>query len=175
MSDQVKALSNNEILSKLNIKYHLGIKFIPYHDLKEIQNIDEILPCILLMELHWPVGHWVCLYRSSKGIIQYFDPTGFKPDILNEIDFENPMGRGPLGADFTYLSKLLYDNLEETEEPKIIYNEKSLQGPTSKTCGYWCSIKLLCQHISNDDFNRIWMAYPLEKREELVVKLYQKL
>ena len=173
--NQVKALSNIDILHKLNDKYHLNVTFVPYSELYQIESIENILPCILLFQLHYKIGHWVCLYRASDGILQYFDPTGFKPDILNEIDFENPLGRQALHADYTYLTRLLFDDVEKQHQSKIVFNEAELQGDSSMTCGYWSSVKLCCQDISNDDFNAIWLTYSLEERERKIVELYEKL
>ena len=165
---EVVALSNNDILAKLN-KYNVPCQFVQYSDVKNVSHINQIIPCILLYELHFPVGHWVALFRNSQGI-NYFDSTGHYPDELNITNFDNPKGRKNMGADFTYLVKLLLDSNET-----IIYNEIRLQPEDTMTCGYWSGTRLLTQDITNKDFNDVFRRMSVSNREDKIVKLWNSL
>lgn len=164
----VKPLSNIEIQEKLK-RHRINIKFIPYHTLKTFTNIEDILPCILLYELHYPVGHWVALFRNHEGL-NYFDPTGEVPDALLETNFDHPAGRVKMGADYTYLNRLL----AQTGEP-IIYNDKQLQTPNTNTCGYWCGVRLICGNIKQDDFVKEFKSKKGAERQRVIVKLYESI
>ena len=48
--DDAHALSNLNIIDFLG-NFDIPIKFVPYHELPDIEHIDDILPCILLYEL----------------------------------------------------------------------------------------------------------------------------
>ena len=156
-------LSNTDIVDKLK-KHNINIRFIPYHELKDVKKIDDLLPCILLYELHHPIGHWVALWRNKDGI-NYFDSTGHVPDGLLDT-FENPYGRKAMGADYTYLLKLLSD------KAPIIYNEVKLQRDGTVTCGAWCAVRLLCGDVSCDDFNEMFMDIAPKDREAKIEALY---
>lgn len=127
------------------------------------------MPCILLYELNEDFGHWCCLWRNQEGI-NYFEPTGRMPDKLLQTHFNNPNGRKRMNANFTYLNLLLYNTSE-----KIIYNSDRLQPDNSITCGYWCCVRLIYGDIKNDEFNKIFLAYPVKKREAKIVKIYESL
>lgn len=162
---EVLPLTNKDLTRKL-INYGINVKFIPYEDVKYIKNINDILPCILLYQLHYPVGHWCVLFRNQQGI-NYFDSTGHIPDELLITNFDNIRGRKSLNADYTYLDKLLYENGKT-----IIYNEVELQPPNTMTCGYYCFMRLMTQSIINDDFVKILQDIPVDERERKVVKFW---
>ena len=165
----VKPLSNIDIEKKL-ASHEINIKFVPYHTLKFIKRIDDIIPCILLYELHWPIGHWVTIFRNSQGL-QYFDPTGEVPDALLETNFEHPAGRVKMNADYTYLNGLL----AQTGEP-IIYNDKPLQTSKSNTCGYWCAVRLLFGDLTNDEFVNEWKKIKNgAERQRKIVRIYESI
>lgn len=169
MTDEVIPLSNIEVIDKLK-KYGHEVKYVPYNEIKYIEDINEILPCLILYQLNYPVGHWVVLFRNRDGI-NYFDSTGHVPDELLKTSFHHMGGRKALNADYTYL----LDLLAKTGK-KIIYNEQPLQYPsTTNTCGYWSFVRLLTQDISNDIFNKVWMIYSPEERQKKIVRLYQML
>jgi hypothetical protein len=161
----VKPLSNTDITSKLQL-YGINVNFLPYVQIKYVKNINDILPCILLYQLHFPIGHWCCLFRNDEGI-NYFDSTGNVPDELLITNFDNILGRKKLNADYTYLNRLLYENGE-----KVIYNEVELQPPETMTCGFWAGVRLLTSNIMNDDFVKIFKLMPVEVREDKIVKCW---
>lgn len=168
--DYIKALSNEDIIRKLK-KYNMKINFIPYHLIKEINDLNKLIPCIILLEIEFPVGHWACLFRNQEGI-NYFDPLGNPPDELIKEHFNHPRGRQQMNADYTYLDELLYNN----NEFPIVYNEQKLQDPPqTQTCGYWCAVRLLCHNILNDDFNEIFMKYNANDRQKKIYKFYNYL
>jgi hypothetical protein len=172
----VPPLSNLEIIETLRKNGIDGVKFVPYCDLKHLESIEQILPCILLYQLHAPVGHWVCLfknYEDDKETIQYFDPTGHVPDGLLETNFDHPAGRVKMNADFTYLNQLLLDDIE-ANETQLVYNDFPLQPPDTNTCGYWCAVRMICGSMSCDDFNDQFKSMDDQKRQDIIVKLYQK-
>lgn len=164
----IRPLSNIDIQKKLSAK-GLDIQFIPYHILKHYEDINDILPCILLYELHYPIGHWVALFRNGEGI-NYFDSTGEVPDALLETNFAHPSGRVKMGADYTYLNRLLLNSGEN-----IIYNDKPLQTKNTNTCGYWCAVRLLCWGIPQDKFVNEFMHKNGAQRQKIIVQLYNKL
>lgn len=164
----VKPLSNNEITEKL-AKYGVNVRFIPYHILQYIEDIDQILPCILLYEHHFPIGHWVAIFKNSDGM-NYFDSTGRVPDDLLVNNFDNPKGRGVMGADFTHLLRLFKNTGQ-----KLIYNEVPLQTPGTNTCGYFSGVRLLTQNLTNDQFNDCWKGISGKERQRKIVALWNEL
>lgn len=169
---QVKPLSNEDIIKKL-AKYGIPIRFILYKELKHLSSLEEILPCILLYQLMYPIGHWVALFVNNEGI-NYFDPTGHVPDQLLKDNFQHPAGREAMNADYTYLNQLLLEYSEDTGLP-VIYNEVALQPPNTNTCGHWVTLRHLTWNIGNDDFNNLFKKIPVDKRQDIVVKLWKKL
>lgn len=165
---EVIPLSNAQVSSKLE-KYGLKVPFIKYEELKYVDDINQILPCFLLYQLHYPLGHWTALFRDTvERKINYFDPTGKFPDQLLITNFNHPAGRVEMGADFTYL----VDLLKKTGE-SIVYNEYPLQYPSStNTCGYWITCRLLTTNLTNNQFNSCWKPYSPEERQRKVVKLF---
>lgn len=169
----VEPLSNIDIITKLK-KHDLDVKFVAYKDLKNLNSLEEVIPCILLYQLHFPVGHWVALFENKDGI-NYFDPLGYVPDKLLKTNFNHPEGREAMNADFTYLNQLLLEWLEDKGQSKITYNEKKLQPTGSNTCGYWCSSRLMFKDLTNDEFNEYMIQFPTPERERKVVKFFNKL
>jgi len=169
----VDPLSNIDIQNKLK-KYDINIKFVPYKSLKNINSLEDILPCILLYQLHFPIGHWVALFKNDEGI-NYFDPLGYVPDKLLKSNFSHPEGRESMNADYTYLNQLLLEYIDDNKLNGVVYSNDKLQGSKTNTCGYWCATRLLCGHITNDDFNDEFMKMKQSEREKKIIKLYRKL
>lgn len=165
-------LSNDDIMKILN-KNGIDANFVQYHQLKNMEKIDDVLPCILLYELHFPIGHWCTIFVNHEGL-NYFDSTGHIPDQLLETNFDNPKSRESLGADFTFLNALLYDYMAR-HKCKLIYNEYKLQSENSNTCGCWTAVRLLTQGLTNNEFNNIWKQYHIKQRQEKVIKLFHSL
>lgn len=165
-------LSNKDITKAL-AKHGIDVNFVLYSELKHIDSLREIMPCILLYELHYPVGHWVCVFVNREGI-QYFDPTGHVPDSLLETNFDHPAGRVKMSADFTYLNQLLLNLVNQTGQP-MIYNDFPVQTKNSNTCGAWCFLRLLCQNMTCNEFIDSFKHLNGSKRQEVVAKMWTKL
>lgn len=163
----VKALSNTDITNKLQL-YGVNVNFLPYSEVKYVSNINDILPCILLYQLHYPIGHFCVLFKNQEGI-NYFDSTGNIPDELLITNFDNILGRNKLNADYTYLADLLYRNGKS-----IIFNEVQLQPPETMYCGHFSFMRLMTQTVKNDDFNKILSEYNDDERGRKVVKFWNK-
>lgn len=171
--DSDHPLSDKEIIAKL-AKYGIDVNFIPYKSLKTLDVLDDILPCILLYELHFPIGHWCAIFENQQGL-NFFDPLGFVPDgLLVKGGFDHPAGREAMGANFTYLTDLLI-KYQQDHGVKVIYNEVPLQSPNSDVCGHWVSLRLLSQNLTNDQFNRLLKKYPVSERQKKVRQLFNKL
>lgn len=147
-------------LSNVDIVDKLGCKFMLYDDIHLIKNIRELLPMTLILYQPADIGHFCCVFENKDGI-NYFDPLGNKPD--------EPLAWGSISSysNYTYLTKLL------TKPKQIIYNEKALQGLHTSTCGHWCTIRMLCKSISNDEFNKCFEN--VGDRDKLIVNLYNSL
>jgi hypothetical protein len=171
--DLIPPLSDKQILDKCHSN-GVPVKFVEYEELRNMQKLDEHLPMILLYQLHKPVGHWVSLFLNEEGI-NYHDPLGHVPDELLKTNFDHPAGRQAMGADFTYLTALLYKFCQD-HKCKCIYNEIPLQSSHTSTCGYFSTVRLLSSGITNNDYNQMWMKkFPKwQDRELAMVKLYQQ-
>lgn len=168
----IKPLSNIEIIKKLK-KKGVNVKFLAYKDLKYINSLDDVMPFILLYQLHEPIGHWVSVFVNDEGL-NYYDPLGYVPDKLLKSHFFHPEGREVMNADFTYLNKLMLEWLEDHDQDRIIYNNKPVQPSGSMTCGYHCFTRLLFNDIPNDEFVNYLMSLPVDKREKKVVDYFNK-
>ena len=91
------------MLSDQDMVRYLGAgveqKIIKYSDLKNYNNIDQLLPndndyCIILIESEKNSGHWCCLTRQ-KNVITEFDSYGCKLD--NELNYIPQSMRSCLG------------------------------------------------------------------------------
>jgi len=170
---EVPPLSTKEIDKKLK-KYGHDHTCVIYKQLKQIDHIDDLLPMTLLYQQHYPIGHFVAIFVNGEGL-NYFDSTAHQIDALIQgSHFDNPLGRSATGADYTHLCRLMYDFVERFDVP-IIWNEKKLQGSQSNTCGYWTTVRHVYHNLTNDEFNEMFMKYPIQKRDEMIVKLYNKL
>lgn len=166
----VEPLSNKDICSKL-AKYKIDVTFIPYNLVKHIESLLDYDPFILLYQLHYPVGHWTCIFLNDEGI-NYFDPTGTVPDELLKTNFDHIAGRQKMGADYTYLNKLLLETMQETGL-ELIYNEKPLQMDGTNTCGHHVFMRLMFKDLPNDDYNKVLCQYGAMERERKVVKFWE--
>ena len=175
--DDSHALSNLNIIDFLG-NFDIPIKFVPYHELPNIEHIDDILPCILLYELGRTMGHWVALFRDNNGIINYFDSLGKLPD--NWLgNFDNyARDKKKWGADYTHLIDLMVRDLDQfgvAKNNNIIWNQYQLQAFDTFTCGYWCACRLLFNqiNINNEGFHDLFKKF--KNKDDKIVKLYNLL
>ena len=124
-------------LSDDDLRRVLGddLKILKYSDLDNYNDLDELLPnpvdyCIILYEERLNSGHWVCLCKYD-GIIEYFDPYGFKPD--RPLKWISMKKRRMLDQDTPDLTHLL-------GRERYISNSVKYQDPDDfvNTCGSHC-------------------------------------
>lgn len=123
-------------LDDLEIRNALGkdAKIIPYQDLKNYRNIDELLPkkkdaVILLYENQPMNGHFVAITKSPKEI-SFFDPYGEIVD--KQLKYSQFSKEGVLGGRDLSLHQLL-----STSRLPVFYNDYKYQrdGNDVNTCG----------------------------------------
>jgi len=131
-------------LSDGDLRTILGsdIPVIPYPELKNIRDIDEVFDkkgrCMVLFLNASPTsGHWCCLIRR-KDYIEFFDPYGESPqNVVADV----PRSRlEMLDMDRPYLTALL-----RQKKMPVYYNSHPFQkeSPNVATCGRHCAIRLL--------------------------------
>ena len=141
------ALSNNEILELVNGKANIII----YHDLHNYKNIDDILgkydACFILFESQPRYGHWCLLFKMNNNELEFFNPYGGFPD--DTLEYINEDFKNKSNQNLPYLSILMYNSPYE-----LYYNEYPFQKKDKniKTCGRWCSIRLICRNYSLEEF-----------------------
>lgn len=174
MPSSFKPLSDQQIEAKLSQYIH-NFHVILYKNLKHLESLLDIMPCVLLYQTHGGslIGHFVCLFVNKEGI-QYFDSTGRVPDELLEESFDDPIGRVASGCDFTYLRALLLEASEDLERP-VIYNEHKLQAEGTASCGGWCAMRLIAGDLSNEEFAELFKGMKPEQREHKVTEFYKRL
>jgi hypothetical protein len=145
------ALSDKEVMGLINGRANLVL----YPDLNNYNSIDEVLgpygACFLLFEWKPRYGHWCCLFKTIDGGIEFFNPYGGYPDdSLNHVPMDF---RKKSNQYLPYLSYLLLNSPYE-----LSYNEHKFQkyGKNIKTCGRWCAMRLLCRHLSLEQFSKIF-------------------
>lgn len=136
LSPQTTEALVNDPLDDVEIRNALGsdAKIIPYHELKNYRNMDELLPlkkdaAMLLYENSPMNGHWVCLTKNN-GEISFFDPYGEVVDKqLQYSKYSKDRVEG--GADQS-LHQLL-----STSKLPVFFNDYKYQrdGGDVNTCG----------------------------------------
>ena len=148
------ALSNHEVLKLVDGKANV----ILYPDLHKYDTIDEILDpygaCILLFEAQPHYGHWCCVFKIGKNLIEFFNPYGGYPD--DSLKHIPSRFRKISNQDYPHLSWLLINSRYD-----LSYNEHRFQshGPDIKTCGRWCAVRLLCRNMPLDEFYKMIKHY----------------
>jgi len=148
-----------------DIVQKVGCKFILYENMRNVKDINELLPYTLILYELAKVGHFCCVFENKEGI-NFFDPLGMKPD-------EELMGAGEhaindLGHDFTYLIRLLGNS-----NKPIIYNNYKLQAHSTSTCGDWCGVRMVCRGLYCDEFANCFKGVP--NRDTTIVKIFNSL
>jgi hypothetical protein len=123
-------------------KYLPNARIIKYSQLKNFNNIEELLPneqsyCILLYESQPNSGHWTALMRIDDNI-EYFDSYGNKPDF--PLTWSKDINEA-LGQSIPYLSNLL-----DKTSRDVYYNDFQYQKENKDvaTCGRHCIFRILC-------------------------------
>ena len=134
-------------LSDDDIRKVLGpVTIITNRDLRGHRDIDEVLDRQgRLMLLYTPEdptsGHWVCLWKSADGDINYFDSYGEPPDLPEDLGDQPPT---------------LTEILKQSGRP-VFYNRHQYQHPGGDvaTCGRWCIARLLYRDRTPEQFHAI--------------------
>ena len=149
------------------------ITVIKYSELDNYNNMEDLFKecdrVLLLYESKINSGHWTCLINQPKQIV-FFDPYSLEPD--SQLAFTNIKFRESIGIKKPYLSYLMY----KTKKP-IDYNNVQLQVLKEgvETCGYWCAVRMMCDDINNDRFNKAFKTIPISKRDNAIITLVNRL
>lgn len=126
-------------------------KIILYNQLKNYNNIDQILPHVksyaIILYQHTPnSGHWVGIMKPNEKQIEYFDSYGKCVDFC--LSWNSKEENEKLGIDQPYLTNLLKNSGKE-----IIYNNLCFQGKNSdiSTCGRHACFRI--QNMKNKNMN----------------------
>lgn len=128
-----------------------GAKMIPYTDLNQIKNIDDLFVdtnrCIILYLLQSETsGHWTCLWRIGTRYY-FFDSYGQPTDI--HLDKLGKTKRKQLDVEQDKLRQLLKGR-------RVTYNNVCLQDPRTQTCGMHVTARLHWWDISDEEYiNRL--------------------
>jgi len=127
------------------------ISIIPYANLNDVNNIDEIFDnkgrAIILFATSEPnVGHWLCLHKNGDEI-EYFDPYGNCIDCNRKWLTKSKLIE--LHEDKPVLMKLL-----KASGKNVYYNSYAFQedGNNINTCGKHCAVRLLFKNLNLDEY-----------------------
>lgn len=144
------SLSSQDMKDQLENKCNL----VTYKEIKNYKTIDELLgkhkKCVILYLSSSNYGHWTCIYEHN-GKIFFFDSYGIIPN--GQFKFIPKGINKALEQDHNYLLKLLYDSKKPIE-----YNEYTLQGKGTSTCGKWVTFRLKYPWLSIEDFKKLFIG-----------------
>lgn len=129
-----------------------GIPVKVYGELEDVRSLDEVLDnrwnaCVLLYEVREGYGHWVCVLRRGKVVVECFDSYGFVPD--DQLNWISKTFRKQSDQDYPHLTKLLYES-----GYTVHYNDHRLQQQKEgiNTCGRWCVARIKNAHLNENQF-----------------------
>lgn len=153
----------NHCLSDRDILNIIDTNIIMYHELKNYNNIDDILKnnsCVILYQSTINYGHWCCINKIDNKIY-FFDSYGLFPD--NQKKYLKPDKTIKKLNQKNQMKRLLLNALNNNYE--IYYNHNLLQNKNTSTCGYWC-IAFIKYNKSENEFydyiNRLHKKYDLD-------------
>lgn len=134
-------------LSDSDLKRYSNIKIVLYNDLKNYNNIDELLGkqkavIILIETTHKFSGHWMLLWRNGNDV-NFFDSFGFK---IEEQKKFIKKGTGLLDRT-NYLSIML-----KNSPYNVHYNEYKFQDNSTAVCGRYCIYRLRNRKMTTEEF-----------------------
>ena len=145
-------------------------KIVLYSDLKQYQNINELLPnngdCVTIF-IKWDknsTGHWTMMYKL-KNKYSYFSSFGVQPD--KDLNVISKCMRRILGEDVNEITRLL-------DGQHIEYSSKRYQKGETNTCGRWCILRtsFVKMNYSKSQFDKyltdIKKLYPNMTFDEIV-------
>jgi hypothetical protein len=146
---QFKSLSMSEIKDALGGK----VRVITYDKLKNYKTIDEALgpygKLVILYLTSDDYGHFVCIWKFNKEIIQFFDSYGDMVD--RQLKYIPKYFIKESGQSFPMLSLLLLKSNYE-----VRYNSFKLQQDKTTTCGRWCVYRLIKCNLNEYEFYDIF-------------------
>ena len=153
----VKGADETYSLSDTDMRTILGdVTIFKYPELADMKSIDEIWDSdgraimLFLTENH-NTGHWICLIKRSKNLVEYFDPYGgFKPD--GEREWLTPEKLEELGEDEPLLAKMLRNG-----GYKVVSNPYKFQKEETgvNTCGRHVVCRLVLSPLSIKEYKAI--------------------
>lgn len=143
------------------------IRVLCYNEILNLNSINDLFMnynyVVILYEVALHEGHWVALLKHpERGVIEFFDPYGYKPDDEREFI---PKDMWILNK----LSKLLY--LASLEGWIIEYNEIPLQSDKDgiNTCGRWVSFRICNSKLDLTQFQNLFKN--LKNPDQEIVRL----
>lgn len=161
-----ESLSNFEIEKVLP-----GARCLTYRQLKQYTSLEQLFRdapyAIILYELEPNYGHWVMLMRQGK-YNEFFDSYGGMPDT--QMDDIDNVTKNRFGYDYPHIARLLYKSNRPCQ-----YNDVQLQkyDDNVQTCGKWCVVRAMMNHMLVDDFSRGFKQY--NNPDEFVCHVYNQL
>lgn len=152
----------NKLLTDEEVeKIAKNAKVLTYSELADYDNIDQVFGNknkIILLYINEKnptstVGHWTSLHRN-KDVIFFMDPYG--KEIDEHLDDFSQEHRNMTGQPVNFLTRLLYDYVNEGG--KVHYDEmkKQKSSPDIATCGRWTALRLRFYKISEQDWQKMW-------------------
>lgn len=149
-------------------KFDIQTKFVPYEDMKNINDIEELMPAsLILYQLNgeYGMGHFCCIFRNEQDGICYFDPLGYFVD--KNIDNMDDETKQEVSHDHKYLTSLLL------KAGGGDYSNTRLQASTTDTCGNWCAMRLLTSNLTNDQFVKCFKN--IKDKDKKISDVYERL
>ena len=148
MADSLsRSVYGSELLEKIP-----GVNILLYNELKDYRHLEDLLrkhPMnIILYQTNQKgssaYGHWVALFRTPSGSVEFFDSYGTYPDD----DLARTIYKDC--KECNYLTKLLLDFMDRGGS--VEYNNYKLQGDSTATCGKHVFTRLLNSGLGIDQY-----------------------
>jgi hypothetical protein len=157
-------------LSTIDLLNALGneVKVLSYDQVKDYSSIDELLEPFgrVILLYFWKTrpkqGHWVCVFKTPRNTIEFFDSFGTLESQLRQIPKRFRMENG---EDYPLLTELLYQCPYQVE-----YNDKKLQDDDSSVCGRYVLARLSTPNMKIEDFQKIFNRVP-KANDQIVMQL----
>ena len=131
------------------------VNILSYRDVMQCESLDDVLgefgAAIILYETEPQYGHWVSLMSVGKGVVEFFDPYGKRPD-----------------SQLQYIPASMHcepvlQELCDAAGAKLIWNEVPLQSETShiSTCGRWSSVRVAMRFMTLQQFQNFFTKQKL--------------
>lgn len=144
-------LSGRELLEAIDpipAKIERSTNFKNYDDIDELFEGYDVV--IILYETNPNYGHWCCLIRHEDGVIEFFDPYGYKID--EQLKFIEKNFQRETDQYEPVLKKLLYNS-----PYPISYNNKKLQKDykDNNSCGRHIITRIILKELGIKDYQKL--------------------